>query len=321
MLQLGDEVVGVRRLRRRDDLPERRLGQSIADILEHRSMEQIRVLQHHADLSAEVPRIELADVDAVDPNHATGHVVKARDQVHDRRLSTTGRTHQANQLAGRHIEAHTAQHLTNAVVAKHHVVERHAAVHRLQLNRLGDVAHFRLGVQHLEHPVCRCRRAVDRAGHLPDHVDRRQKHRRIEEERNERSHGQMRPTPQQPGHRKHPDRDRHGVNAQHEQRPERRPRGVDPVELGRHILVAFAEASDLALLLVERLDHPNPRDRVRQHVRHARPLPPGPDEQAADVFPVPVDQPAEHRHRQRHHQTQPPIQRQEYGAKPDEHHE
>ena len=49
---------------------------------------------------------------------------------------------------------------------------------------------------------------------------------------------------------------------------------MDAVELVRHVVVPVDEPVDLTRLLVERLHHANARNRVRQDVRHARPLPP-----------------------------------------------
>ena len=97
------------------------------------------------------------------------------------------------------------------------------------------------------------------------------------------------------------------MHAEHQQRPERGPQAVDAVELAGHVLVALAEALNLALLLVECLHDPDARNRVGEHVGDARPLPPGPQEQLLNRLAVPVDQPAERRHRDGHHQSEAPV--------------
>ena len=51
--ELGDEVVRVRRPRRRLDLLLGRLGAPVADVLARRSVEQEGLLHHHADLGAQ----------------------------------------------------------------------------------------------------------------------------------------------------------------------------------------------------------------------------------------------------------------------------
>jgi hypothetical protein len=111
------------------------------------------------------------------------------------------------------------------------------------------------------------------------------------------------------------------VHRQHEARPEPGPQRVDVVDLLRDVVVADDEPVDLPRFLVERLDHPDARDRVRQDVRHPRPFPPCPDEEPVQRLSVPIDQPAEDRHRQRHHETEPPVEREQHGAEADEHHE
>ena len=232
-------------------------------------MKQIRILKHHPDLPAIVSRVEAPEVDAVDPDRSPGRVVEARDQVYDRRLATARRADQTDQLARMDVEAHGAQHLPHTVVPERHVLERHPSMHRLEPDRRRDVAHFGLRVQYLEYAMRGRGRSIDGARHLADHFDRRSEHRGVEQERDKRSDRQLRAVTKQPRHGKHPDHDRHHVHAEHEQRPECGPRRVNTVELRRHVLVALAEAPDLALLLVEGLDHADARDRVRQDICHA----------------------------------------------------
>ena len=221
--QLADEVVRVRRLRRRDHLLQRRLRQAVADVVQHRAVEQVRILEHHADLPAVVPGVELAHVHAVDPDRAARHVVETRDQVHDRRLAAARRPDEADQLTRLHVEAHAAQHLPHAVVGERHVLERHPALHRLEPHRLRRVPHLRLGVQHLEHPMRRRRRPVHRARHLADHLDRRHEHRRVEQERHERPRSRAAaPMPSSRGTANTHTSTVVACTAEHQQRPERR---------------------------------------------------------------------------------------------------
>ncbi len=179
-------------------------------------MKQVRILEHHADLPAKMPRVEPPEIDAIDSDRSPAHVIEARDQVHDRRLPTTRRANEPDQLAGRDVETHAPQHLPDAVVAERHVVERDAPVHRLEPHRLRHIADLRLGVEHFEYPVRRRRRAIDRARHLADDIDRRQEHRRVKQKRDEGSHRQMCPTAEQPWHCEYPDRDRHRMDAEDE---------------------------------------------------------------------------------------------------------
>jgi hypothetical protein len=67
----------------------------------------------------------------------------------------------------------------------------------------------------------------------------------------------------------HPDEHRRRVHREHEQRPERGPCAVDPVELGRDVIVALGEPADLPRFLVECLYDPDSGNRIRQHISHA----------------------------------------------------
>ena len=321
VLELADEVVGVRRPRRRDRLLQRRLGQPVADVLQDRAVEQVRVLEHHPHLPPVVAGLQQPHVHAVDADRAARDVVEPRDQVRDRRLAAPRRAHQADQLTRRDIEAHTAQHLADAVIGERHVLERHPARQRLEPHRLRRILNLRLGVQHLEYAMRRRRGAAHRPCHLADHFDRRHEHRGVEQERDERSRRQRRAAAQQARHRERPHAERGRVHAEHQERPERGPEPVDAVELPGHVLVALAEARDLPVLLVERLHDPDARNRVGEHVGDARPLAPRPQEQLLDRLAVPVDQPAKHRHRDRHDQAEPPVEREQHGAEAREHHQ
>ena len=321
VLQLADEVVGVGGPRRRDRLLERRPGQSVPDVLEHGPVKQVRVLQHHPDLAAVVSGLESPQVHAVDPDRAARDVVEARDQVDDRRLASARRSDQTDQLARRHLEAHTTEHLADAVVGEGDVFERDPAADRLEPHRARRVADLGLGIEHLEHAVRRRRGALHGARHLADDLDRPDEHRRVQEERDERSPRQCRPDAQQARHGQHPHAERGGVHGEHEQRPERGPQAVQPVDLVRHVVVVAVEPRDLARLLVERLDDADPGHGVRQHVREARPLAPHAQEHAVEGFAVSVDRPAEQRHGKRHHQAEPPVERHQHGAESRQHHE
>ena len=92
--QAVDELVRVGQLRRRDDLFIRGVQPPVADVLHHRRDEEVRVLQHDAQLAAQIVLLHLADVHPVDADAAAVDVVKARQQVDDRRLARAGRADQ-----------------------------------------------------------------------------------------------------------------------------------------------------------------------------------------------------------------------------------
>src|SRR5215475_9472025 len=82
-----DEVVGVRGLRRRDDVGLARAGLAERNIVAHRGAEQECILPHQGDLLAQRASRSRGDVLAVDRNGAALRLVEADDQVEDRRLS------------------------------------------------------------------------------------------------------------------------------------------------------------------------------------------------------------------------------------------
>ena len=148
-------------------------------------MEQIRILEHHAELLPVVAGVERPGVDAVDAHGAARRVVEARDETDHCRLAAARRPDEPDELTRLDLEAHAAQDLPHAVVRERHVVELHPTAHRRQPHGIGHVAHLGLAVEHLEHAVRRRRRPIHRARHLPDHFDRRNEHRRVEQERHE----------------------------------------------------------------------------------------------------------------------------------------
>ena len=89
---------------------------------------------------------------------------------------------------------------------------------------------------------------------------------------------------------------------------------MDLVELIRYGVVPIHETADLARLLIEGFDDANAGDRIAQHIRQAGPLSPRANEPRVERFTVPVNHPAEERHRQRHDETKPPVEREQDGA-------
>ena len=248
-------------------------------------------------------------------------IVEPREQVRDGRLAAARRPDQTDHLPGIHPERDALDHLTHAVVAEHDVLELDLALHRLQPNRSVLVDDLRLGVEHLEDPMRRARRAVHDACDLPDDLDRRNEHRHVEHERDERA-GRQRPAEavvaEHPRHREHPDEHDHRAHCQHQHGPERGPHFVDVVELGGRAGVAATETRLLASLLVKSLHDFHSGNRVGHDVRQVRPLPPGAQEQQIHPLPVEVDPDAEKGHRQRHHQPEPPVERQQHHREPDQ---
>ena len=82
------------------DLVLRRTDAAVGDVVADRVVEQHGVLRHHADRRAQAFLRHVADVLAVDPDAALGHVVEAEQQPADGGLARAGRPDD-RQLAAR----------------------------------------------------------------------------------------------------------------------------------------------------------------------------------------------------------------------------
>ena len=69
------------------DLCIGRIQPAIADIFPDRSGKQVRILQHHCDITAQVFSSNLADIHAIHQDFSAVDLVKPVDQVRDRRLA------------------------------------------------------------------------------------------------------------------------------------------------------------------------------------------------------------------------------------------
>ena len=72
---------------------------SVADVLPHAAAEEVRRLQHHAELRLQPLQAALSVVDAVDPDLPRRRLVEAAEQAHDRGLAAAGRADQGDRLA------------------------------------------------------------------------------------------------------------------------------------------------------------------------------------------------------------------------------
>ena len=72
-------------------------------------VKQERILQHDAELAAQVVQIYFANVDAVEQNLAALNVVEAQQQLNDRGLAGAGVADDGERLAGFDAEGNVAQ--------------------------------------------------------------------------------------------------------------------------------------------------------------------------------------------------------------------
>ncbi len=96
--KLADAIVDGRQAGGGLDLPVRRLGPGVGQVLAQGGVEEVGLLRDEADDVAEAGEADAAHVAAVDLDGSLGHVVEARQEVGRRRLAGTGWPHERHQL-------------------------------------------------------------------------------------------------------------------------------------------------------------------------------------------------------------------------------
>lgn len=82
---------------------------AVADILHHRAGEQVSILQHDAQRTAQIGLFDLVDIDAVVADLAVLNVVEPVDEVGDGGLTGTGRADKGDLLARTAIQVDIVQ--------------------------------------------------------------------------------------------------------------------------------------------------------------------------------------------------------------------
>ena len=117
------ELVGVCRLGRRDQFVFGSLGLRVADVLGEAGREEHRVLRHDRELTSEVRQLEVAEVDAVEPDLTLRRVVEPREQIDQRALAGAGRARDAEARAECDVEGDVMQDRTIVAVGERDVTE------------------------------------------------------------------------------------------------------------------------------------------------------------------------------------------------------
>ena len=107
--QTLDEAICVGKAGSGDALFIGSLQPAIADVLHHRAGEQVGVLQHDAQRTAQIGLFDLVDVDAVVADLAVLNVVEPVDEVGDGGLTGTGRADKGDLLARTAIQVDIVQ--------------------------------------------------------------------------------------------------------------------------------------------------------------------------------------------------------------------
>src|SRR2546428_1767256 len=122
-----DELVAVRRLRRRDQVALACPRPGVSNVLGDAGREEHRVLRYHRELPAEILKPEVAEVDAVKPDLTLCRVVEPREQADQRALAGSGRARDSQASAGLDVERDVVQDRTMLAVGEGDVAKRDGA--------------------------------------------------------------------------------------------------------------------------------------------------------------------------------------------------
>ena len=255
-----DERVHLRGPRGGQHLGLRGVGAAVGDVGPDGVGEQERLLEHHAQLAAQVDQPQRRQRHPAEAQLALLRVVEARQEQPDRGLARTRRPDQRERLPRRDGEADPVEHRLAARVAERDAVELHAQRTLRQgggVLRIDDVG---LRIDQVVHPLDARPRELGRHDEHAEHAGGPDEPRDVGGEREERAEGD-RPVEREPAA---------DADDQHlAERGEGRERGVEPgghpggaqplaVEPPR----ARLQGGDLPGLLPEPLDDPNAGDRL-----------------------------------------------------------
>ena len=125
-----------RRLRCGDHGIKGGVGATVGDVVADGVGEEEGLLLDEADVRAEHAEVPLAHIDAIDQHGPAGHIVEAGDELDDAALPAAGCADEAEDRAGRRIDAEIPQHRSPvARVGEGGVVEGDMAAHRRRMVR------------------------------------------------------------------------------------------------------------------------------------------------------------------------------------------
>src|SRR5262249_33097686 len=129
---LHDELMRTNGSRRCHELSQIGTGPAITDVFRNRAGKQEWLLEHQADLSAEVIEAELLDVPPVDLDSSLLRFVEATQQVHQGRFANPRTPDDADVLAWTDIQINPLKDRTRRVVSKAHVSKRDPSLDSMQ---------------------------------------------------------------------------------------------------------------------------------------------------------------------------------------------
>ena len=119
------------------------------------------ILQHLANVTAQVSNLNVPDIHAIYQHLTLLHVIVSADQVLDGGLTGTGGTDKGHALAGLHLEGYVAQHPLFVTISEPNILELDLATERGHGHGVGLVLNLGLRVQQPENTLGRCRSRLD----------------------------------------------------------------------------------------------------------------------------------------------------------------
>src|SRR2546423_5014486 len=119
-----DELVGVGRLRRRDHVTLAGPWPGVSNVLGDAGREEHRILRYYRELSSEVLKPEVPEVNAVEPDLTFSRVVEPREQADQRALAGAGRTRDPKAGTRLDVERDVVQYRTIVAVGERDIPKR-----------------------------------------------------------------------------------------------------------------------------------------------------------------------------------------------------
>ncbi|KAH0427646.1 hypothetical protein KCU90_g7146, partial [Aureobasidium melanogenum] len=191
------------------------IRRAVTDVVEHAPRKDHRFLQHHADFFAQFDERHVTRRDAVDQNAAGLRIVKAQQQLKQRRLAGPGRPDQRDVLTRTNIERQCGKrgNARTRRVRETDVVEADALAARRQCNRGPGLLHRRARRQQLQQTLGGAGGALQIAPYLGDRSHGAGREHRVE---NELGQLARRHAPGQHGLRPEPQHEHDGGEHQHD---------------------------------------------------------------------------------------------------------
>ena len=255
-----DERVHLRGPRRGQHLGLRRVGTAVGDVGPDGVGEQERLLEHHAQLAAQVDEPQRRQRHPAEAQLALLRVVEARQQQPDRGLARPRRPDQRERLPRRDGEIDPVEHRLAARVAERDAVELHAQRALGQRGRVLRIDDVGLRVDQVVHPLHARPRELARHDEHAEHPGGPDEPRDVGGEREERAEGDRPVEREPPADADDQHLAERGQGRERGVEPRGHPRGAQP--LAEEPPGARLQGGDLARLLPEPLDDPDAGDRL-----------------------------------------------------------